>query len=190
VPVPAIVEEELFASAAEQLEDNRRRSRERLAGVRYRLHGLLVRRKCGYGFTGHHHRGRWRYYRCCGTDRSRFHGQFRCDARLVAVEPLDAAVWGEVCRLLADPAHVVEEYQRRRTAVQAHPRRLELDTVQRQIGKLRRGAGRLIDSYAEGLIEKAEFEPRITELRRPSPSSRPTRLPSKGSRSRPARCSS
>jgi site-specific DNA recombinase len=166
VPVPAIVDEELFASAAEQLEDNRRRSRERLAGVRYLLRGLLVCQKCGYGFTGHHHRGRWRYYRCCGTDRSRFHGQFRCDARLVAVEPLDAAVWGEVCRLLADPARVLEEYQRRLTAVQAHPRRLELDAVQRQIGKLRRGAGRLIDSYAEGLIEKGEFEPRITELRR------------------------
>ena len=93
MPVPAIVDEALFASAAEQLEENRRRSRERLAGVRYLLRGLLVCRKCGYGFTGHHHRGRWRYYRCCGTDRSRFHGQFRCDARLVAVEPLDAAVW-------------------------------------------------------------------------------------------------
>src|SRR6478735_2624332 len=48
VPVPAIVGEALFASAAEQLEENRRRSRERLAGVRY----LLVCRKCGYGFTG------------------------------------------------------------------------------------------------------------------------------------------
>jgi site-specific DNA recombinase len=62
VPVPAIVDEALFAGAAEQLEENRRRSRERLAGVRYLLRGLLVCRKCGYGFTGHHHRGRWRYY--------------------------------------------------------------------------------------------------------------------------------
>ncbi len=98
VPVPAVVDEGLFAGAAEQLEDNRRRNRERLAGVRYLLRGLLVCNKCGYGFTGHHHRGQHRYYRCGGTDRGRFHGERRCDARLVAVEPLDAAVWNEVCR--------------------------------------------------------------------------------------------
>jgi len=166
VPVPAIVDEALFAGAAEQLEENRRRSRERLAGVRYLLRGLLVCRKCGYGFTGHHHRGRWRYYRCCGTDRGRFHGQFRCDARLVAVEPLDAAVWDEVRRLLADPARVLEEYQRRLAAAQARPRGLELDAVERRIGKLRRGVDRLIDCYAEGSIGKAELEPRLVELRR------------------------
>jgi site-specific DNA recombinase len=165
VPVPAIVGEALFASAAEQLEENRRRSRERLAGVRYLLRGLLVCRKCGYGFTGHHHRGRWRYYRCCGTDRGRFHGQFRCDARLVAVEPLDTAVWDEVCRLLKDPARVLEEYQRRLDAVQASPRRLELDVLERQVVKARRAIDRVIDGYAEGLIEKHEFEPRIAELR-------------------------
>jgi Recombinase/Recombinase zinc beta ribbon domain len=96
VPVPAIVDEALFASVAEQLAENRRRSRERLAGVRYLLRGLLVCQKCGYSFTGHYHRGQYRYYRCCGTDCSRYHGEFRCDARLVAVEPL---VWHEVCRI-------------------------------------------------------------------------------------------
>ena len=166
VPVPAIVDEGLFTSAAEQLEENRRRSRQRLAGVRYLLRGLLVCQKCGYGFTGHHHRARYRYYRCCGTDRSRFHGEYRCDARLVAVEPLDAAVWSEVRRLLGDPARVLEEHQRRLAAVQAHPRRLELEAVDRQIGKLRRAVDRLIDGYTEGLIDKGEFEPRITGLRR------------------------
>ena len=89
---PALVDEDLFASVAERLEDNRRRNRERLAGVHYLLQGLLVCQKCGYGFTGHHHRGQWRYHRCRGTDRSRFHGTFRCDARLVATELLDEAV--------------------------------------------------------------------------------------------------
>ena len=31
--------------------------------------------------------------------------------------------------------------------------------------KVRRGIGRLIDAYGEGLLEKAEFEPRIREAR-------------------------
>jgi len=166
VAVPAIVDEELFTSAAERLQENRKRNRERLAGVQYLLRGLLVCQTCGYGFTGHHHQGRWRYYRCCGTDRSRFHGESRCDARLVAVEPLDDAVWSEVCRLLENPALVIAEYQRRLDTMQPHPRQLELDALARQLAKARRAIGRLIDSYAEGLIEKPEFEPRIADLRR------------------------
>jgi site-specific DNA recombinase len=166
VAVPAIVDEELFASAAERLQENRKRNRERLAGVQYLLRGLLVCQTCGYGFSGHHHQGQWRYYRCCGTDRSRFHGEFRCDARLIAVEPLDDAVWSEVCRLLENPALVIEEYQRRLDTMQTHPRQPELDALTRQLAKARRAIGRLIDSYAEGLIEKPEFEPRIVDLRR------------------------
>jgi site-specific DNA recombinase len=34
-----------------------------------------------------------------------------------------------------------------------------------QLHKLRRGIARLIDSYAEGLVEQAEFEPRVLRLR-------------------------
>jgi site-specific DNA recombinase len=166
VPVPAIIDDALFAATAEQLEENRRRQRARLSGVRYLLSGLLVCRKCGYSFTGHHPQGPRRYYRCCGTDRNRFEGQRRCDAHLVAAEPLDAAVWHEVCRLLEDPARVLTEYQRRLEAVQANPRQHDLDRAERQIGKLRRAVDRLIDGYAEGLIAREEFEPRITELRR------------------------
>ena len=33
------------------------------------------------------------------------------------------------------------------------------------MGKLRRGIARLIDSHADGLIEKQEFEPRVTHMR-------------------------
>ena len=33
------------------------------------------------------------------------------------------------------------------------------------MGKLRRGVARLIDSYADGLIDKQEFEPRVTRMR-------------------------
>jgi site-specific DNA recombinase len=166
IAVPAIVDEDLFASVAERLEENRKRNRERLAGVQYLLRGLLVCQKCGYGFTGHHHRGQWRYYRCCGTDRSRFHGAFRCDARLVATEPLDEAVWSEVCRLLDNPKLVLEEYQRRLDLAQASPHRLELNALGRQLAKARRAIERLIDSYTEELIDKSEFEPRLAELRR------------------------
>src|SRR5215217_4107883 len=173
IAVPAIIEAELFESAQEQLAENRRRYRQRCAGVRYLLQGLLVCRKCGYAFCG-----RWQpryprepgrgyhYDRCSGTESHRFHGQRRCDARVMPVAPLDTAVWEQVCRLLEDPAHVLHEYERRLHAARTGPRRVELEAVDRQLSKVRGGIGRLIDSYAEGLIDKAEFEPRLSELRR------------------------
>src|SRR5207248_8147609 len=37
--------------------------------------------------------------------------------------------------------------------------------TEQQIGRLRHSLARLIDSYTEGLIDKSEFEPRITRLR-------------------------
>jgi site-specific DNA recombinase len=60
---------------------------------------------------------------------------------------------------------VIAEYQRRLDAVQATPHRLERDALDRQLAKARRATERLIDSYTEGLIEKPEFEPRLTALR-------------------------
>src|SRR4051794_41368529 len=82
------------------------------------------------------------------------------------VAQLDTAVWEQVCRLLEDPAHVLHEYERRLDAARTGPRRVELEAVDRQLTKVRGGIGRLIDSYAEGLIDKAEVEPRLSELRR------------------------
>src|SRR5205085_11868102 len=41
----------------------------------------------------------------------------------------------------------------------------DLAGIEAQIAKLRRGMGRLIDGYAEGLIDKADFEPRVAGLR-------------------------
>ena len=84
--------------------------------------------------------------------------------RQVRTDLLDLAVWQEVCTLLAHPERLAEEY-RRRLQPETRAKRPSLATVGGQIGKLRQGVARLIDSYAEGLIDKGEFEPRITRLR-------------------------
>jgi site-specific DNA recombinase len=172
IPVPALIDAALFAEVRAQSDENRRRRRQSLGGVRFLLQGLLVCQACGHALCG-----RWKaglrapkpgysYYRCTGTDSHRFDGRRRCDARPLPVEPLDAAVWAEVRRLLQDPARVADEYQRRLQAVRTGPRRPELEAVERQLSKLRGGIGRLIDGYAEGVISKAEFEPRLAGRRR------------------------
>jgi len=172
VPVPALVEGALFEAAQEQLAENRHRRRQQARGERYLLQGLAVCRQCGYAYYGKPvslrsakgKRRTYAYYRCCGSDAYRFGGQRVCSNAQVRTDQLDAAVWREVERLLQDPSWIAAEYERR-LAREGAPGAGDLAGIEAQIAKLRRGMGRLIDSYAEGLIDKAEFEPRITGLR-------------------------
>ena len=68
--------------------------------------------------------------------------------------------------LLEEPRRVADEYRRRIAQARdgaATPD--EIVRLDRQMTSLRRGIGRLIDSYAEGVIDKTEFEPRIAGLK-------------------------
>jgi site-specific DNA recombinase len=172
VPVPPLVDEALFEAAREQLAENRRRNRRHARGQRYLLQGLVVCRQCGYAYYGKAislrsakgKRRAYAYYRCCGSDAYRFGGERLCANPQVRTDRLDEAVWREVERVLQDPSWLAAEYERR--LVQARdPTTGDLAGIEAQIAKLRRGMGRLIDGYAEGLIDKADFEPRVAGLR-------------------------
>ena len=172
VPVPALVEPELFDAVQAQLAENRARSRQRTDGGRYLLQGLLVCQQCGYAYYGKttsplragKPRRTHAYYRCCGSDTRRFGGQKVCCNPSVRTDRLDAVVWQEVERLLQDPGRLAGEYQRRLDeAHRGGHERADIATL--EMAKLRRGIGRLIDSYAEGMIDKVDFDPRITGLR-------------------------
>ncbi|MBV8613894.1 MAG: recombinase family protein, partial [Acetobacteraceae bacterium] len=174
VPVPRLVDPALFDAVREQLAENHRRSRQRARGARHLLQGLMVCASCGYAYYGKAitpgaARGRPRdyaYYRCCGNDAGRFGGQRACWNAQVRTDRLDEAVWREVERVLRDPARITAEYRRRLDeARQRGADGPDFAAAEAQLAKLRRGLGRLIDSYAEGLIERAEFEPRIAGLR-------------------------
>jgi site-specific DNA recombinase len=172
IPVPAIVEPEVFAAVQEQLEENRRHARQSQRGARYLLQGLLQCQHCGYAFYGKPlspsaRKGRPRayaYYRCVGTDAYRFGGHRLCPNTQVRTDRLELAVWQEVCTLVAHPERLAQEFTRRLQTDGQGPQQ-ERTVLERQAGKLRQGLARLIDSYAEGLIEKQEFEPRVTRLR-------------------------
>jgi site-specific DNA recombinase len=173
--VPPLVDAALFDAVQEQLRENQHRARERVAGARYLLQGLLVCGRCGYAFSGMRTVYRTRageerarcYYRCPGTDAYRFGGERVCTNPPVLLEALDAAVWAEVRALLQDPARVEREYTRRWDTLRAAGPQAEADrrATAAQLAKLRQGLARLIDSYTEGLILKAEFEPRLGRLR-------------------------
>jgi site-specific DNA recombinase len=172
IPVPPLVDAGVFAAVQEQLQENRRHARQSRRGARYLLQGLVHCQQCGYAFYGKPvsrtaAKGKTRayaYYRCLGTDAYRFGGERVCTNPQVRTDLLDLAVWREVSGLLAHPERVAEEYQRRLQAPASGTRQVQA-TIETQLGKVRQGLARLIDSYAEGLLEKHEFEPRITRLR-------------------------
>ena len=173
IPVPPIVSPEVFEAVQAQLQENRQRARQGQRGARYLLQGLVCCARCGYAYYGKAislrsrkgHPRDYAYYRCIGTDAYRFGGERLCENRQVRTDQLDAAVWQEVRQVLEEPERLVLEYQRRIANAAANPRGDDLAMVTTQIRKLRQGMGRLIDSYAEGLIEKGDFEPRITRLK-------------------------
>jgi len=172
IPVPALVEPEIFAAVQDQLQENKHHARQSRRGALYLLQGLLQCHHCGYAFYGKRlspsaRQGKPRayaYYRCLGTDAYRFGGERVCKNTPVRTDLIDLAVWQELCALLAHPERLAEEY-RRRLQPEASTKRPPLVTVENQISQLRQGVARLIDSYADGLIDKHEFEPRITRLR-------------------------
>ena len=172
IPVQPIVGESLFGAVQERLAENRKRSRERARGARYLLQGLLVCARCGYAYYGKPisraaAKGKTRsyvYYRCTGSDAHRFGGQRICSNRPLRSDLLEQAVWRDVCSLLSDPSRIEEEYNLRLSRKVDED--LETATELRSaIQKLKRGIGRLIDSYQGGLVEKGEFEPRMRTAR-------------------------
>jgi site-specific DNA recombinase len=171
IPVPALVDAALFDAVADQLQENRERARVPQRGAKYLLQGLIVCACCGYAYYGKaisssgrkYHERSYAYYRCIGADAYRFGGVRLCWNKQLRTDLVDEAVWEEVCRLLEHPERLEQEYRRRLVQEEKTPD--ELSSLEARMGRLRQGIARLIDSYADGLIDKGEFEPRIARMR-------------------------
>ena len=170
VSVPAIVDEALFRAAHAQLEENRSRARQGRRRPGYLLQGLTCCAKCGYAYYGKTLRqvgaGRqlrdFLYYRCSGSDGYRFGGERICSNSQVQGNILERAVWSEVSKLLMNPQSIELEHQDR-TKNSAFLDNLE--TLRSQKAKLEHAVERLIDSFAEGLIEKDQFASRMARTK-------------------------
>ena len=97
----SIVDPALFEAARGQLEENRRRKREREPGRRWLLQGLTVCQRCGYAYYGktaprsrkYDPTNALRYYRCTGADGYRFSGKAVCNNGPVRSDQLEQVVW-------------------------------------------------------------------------------------------------
>lgn len=170
VPVPALVDEALFRAAHAQLEENRSRARQGRRRPGYLLQGLTCCAKCGYAYYGKTLRqlgaGRqmrdFFYYRCSGSDGYRFGGERVCSNTQVQGNILETTVWSEVSKLLMNPQRVELEPQDRTLNGTLLD---NLEALRWQKTKLEHAVERLIDSFAEGLIEKDQFAARMARTK-------------------------
>ncbi len=163
---PAIVDTALFAAAQEQLRENRTRARLGRRRPGYLLQGLTCCALCGYAFYGKTTRQRgkghrltdFRYYRCSGTDGYLFGGERICSNTQIRAASLETEIWAYASKILKNPGILDQEDK---DTDQRNVPRENTDSLKAQLQKLRHGMERLIDSLAEGVIDKDQFTARM-----------------------------
>ncbi len=169
ISVPALISEETFAMAQEQLEQNKRHSPRRTIEPTL-LQGMLVCERCGYALYRTSTQTSARklyYYRCLGSDAYRHLRGAVCDNPPVRQDHLDAVVWKELLRLLEDPGVIQEELNRRLEAARkADPLKQREELLRREHARLEKSMDRLLNAYQEGLISLEQLRRRMPELRK------------------------
>ena len=169
IPVPALVDEETFDRVQQRLQDNKRFAA-RGTKVPSLLQGLAACSSCGYGYyrtsTTTSSGKKIYYYRCLGSDDYRYQGGRVCQNKPVRADYLDRAVWDHIVCLLADPALIRAEIdkrlQRARTSDPVTRKRGQLGQA---LAKTAASIASMITAFSEQLITIDELRSRMPDLR-------------------------
>ena len=168
IPVPALVAEDTWQRVQRRLADNKRYATRNSRNPSL-LQGICACSSCGYAYYRTSTRTTNKkiyYYRCLGSDDYRYeHGRV-CANKPVRADYLDTVVWNHITALLADPALIRNEINKRLEQV----RTVDPATAQRQrldagLAKATTAITRLIGAYQEELISLDELRTRMPELR-------------------------
>ena len=169
IPVPALVNEEVFALAEERLAHNKRYSLRRTIEPTL-LQGMLVCSQCGYAYYRTSTRTSKRklyYYRCLGSDDYRYENGRVCNSRPIRQDYLDALIWEQVIKLLEDPEMVRSEIRRRIKEIHnASPTKKRKETLEKEIIRANKSTEKLLDAYQEDLLQLDELRSRMPALRK------------------------
>jgi site-specific DNA recombinase len=102
------------------------------------------------------------YYRCIGTDKYR-HGGVKTCTNASVKGGLEETVWSDLCSLLQEPDRLRREFERRLEQPTQDPE--DRTRVQEAIKQSKRCLARLLDAYADGWVDKPEFERRMASAK-------------------------
>jgi site-specific DNA recombinase len=169
IAVPALVAEDTWQRAQRRLADNKRYAA-RNSKVPSLLQGLAACASCGYAYYRGHTTttagNKIYYYRCLGSDNYRYENGRVCDNKPVRTDYLDTLVWDHITGLLADPALIRAEINRRLDQLRtADPTTAQRQHLEQALAKASASITRLIKAYQEELISLDELRERMPELR-------------------------
>jgi len=169
IAVPAIVTAETFDRVQQRLSDNKRFAA-RNTKVPSLLQGLAACSACGYAYYRGHTTttagNKICYYRCLGSDDYRYEGGRVCRNQPVRADYLDTVVWDHITGLLADPALIRAEIDKRlEQARTSDPVTSQRNRLEAALAKATASISAMIEALAEQLITIDELRARMPHLR-------------------------
>jgi site-specific DNA recombinase len=168
IAVPAIVTTETFERVAVRLVDNKRFAA-RNTKIPSLLQGLTACAGCGYAYYRTSTRTTNKkifYYRCLGSDDYRYEGGRVCANKPVRADHLDQVVWDHIGALLADPAVIRTEIDRRLDQARtSDPVTQQRQRLQDALAKAAKAITRMIEAFQEQLVTLDELRARMPDLR-------------------------
>ena len=133
------------------------------------LQGLAACSACGYGYcrtSTRTARKKIYYYRCLGSDDYRYQDGRVCRNKPVRADYLDQVVWDHITHLLADPALIRTEIDRRLEQARASdPVTRQRRQLELALSKAATSVTAMIEAYSEQLITIDELRARMPHLR-------------------------
>ncbi len=160
IEVPAIIDQETWDQAREQLQRNKERAPRNNKKHDYLLKGLLVCGRCQLRMHGHGGDPVKRNRRYLCSQKESHHAGAKCLNRTVLADTIEELVWQAVSELLRTPQVLIEQYNRRHESGYGTPEQQEQQRLKRRLVKLEREGQRLIDAYQSGVIELDELKER------------------------------
>jgi site-specific DNA recombinase len=169
IPVPSIIEDDLFQLVQERLEHNKKHSPRRTIEPTL-LQSMLVCKSCGYAYyrcSTKTSKRKLYYYRCLGSDNYRFANGRVCQNKPIRQDYLDELVWEQVLELLSNPELVRSEIHRRIEEIKdINPTEQRKKVLEKEIVRIEKSIQKLLDAYQEDLLQLEELRDRMPQLRR------------------------
>ena len=161
IPVPAIIESEIFELAKEVLNKNKGQSL-RNSKPGSLLQGLISCKECGYGFITSRSGKKVdanHYYRCSKRDK-------QCTNRGIRSKSLDEAVWKSLITILESPDLIEKEILRRMSDLEKAPMYQKQKILEGKRERLELESNRLLDAYQGECLELEELRKRLSVIKR------------------------
>ncbi len=168
IEVPAIIDEDTFRAAQEQLKRNTMWSTRNNTQHQYLLRRLVRCVECGYKMCGVFD-GRYAYYKCMkGRDLVETHRETKCTGRSVRQERLDEIVWQKIKELMEKPELIIEQYKRQKDIILSSGSQKQYQKLEQQIQHYDKQIQRLIDAYQMEIITLKDLDARKSSIERRS----------------------